>query len=89
MRIQPSVLFNINIAATCRNFSYSGITVYASIIGTRDSLASGIVASADPAGIKISCRIQDVIASSGLTLAINTYVKSVGAAGCPIDYFVA
>lgn len=89
MRAQPSMLFNVNVAATGRNFSYLGVTIYASIVGARDPLTSGVVTSTDPAGIEFSRRIQDVIASGGLTLTVNAYVKSVGTAGCPVNYFVA
>jgi len=89
VRAQPSMLFDVNVAAAGRDFSYPGVTVHADVVGTRDSLTSSIVASADPAGVEFSRRIQDVIASSGLALAVNAYVKSIGAARCSIDYFVA
>jgi len=88
MRVQPSMLFNINVAATGRNFSYPGVAIYTGIVGASDPLTSSVVTSANSAGIELGRRIQDVIASSGLALAVNAYVKSVGATGCPVDYFV-
>lgn len=89
MRVQPSVLFNVNVAAAGRDLSYPSVTIQASVVSARDPLTSGIVASADPAGVEFGRRIQDVVASSGLALAVNAYMESVGAAGCPVDHFVA
>lgn len=89
VRAQPSMLFNVNEATASRDFSYPGVTVYAGVISTRDSLTSSVVTSADPAGVKFGRRIQDMIAAGGLALAVNAYVKSIGTARCPVDYFIA
>lgn len=89
VRAQPSVLFNVNITAAGGDFSYSGVTIHAGVVGACDSLTSGVVTSADPASVELGRRIQDVVASGRLTLAVNAYVKSVGAAWCPVDYLIA
>lgn len=83
------MLFNVNVTATGRDFSYSGVTIYADIVSARNPLASGVVTSTDSAGVKFGRRIQDMIAASGLALTVNAYMKSVGATRRPVDYFVA
>lgn len=88
VRTQPSVLSNVNIAATSRNFSYFCVAVYAIIVGACDPLASGIVTSADTTDIKLGRRIQNMITSSWLAMTIDTYMKSVGSARSSINYFL-
>lgn len=83
------MLFNVNVTAAGGDFSYPGVTIYAGVVSTCDSLASGIVASTDSAGVKLGRRIQDVIAASGLALTVNAHVKSIGAARRSVDYLVA
>lgn len=89
VRAQPSILFNVNVTAAGGDFSYPSVTVHAGVVGARDPLTSGVVASADSAGVELGRRIQDVVASGGLALAVNAYMKSIGAAGCTVDYLVA
>lgn len=64
MRVQPSVLPDVDVAATGRNLSYSRVTIHAGIVGPCDPLTSGIVTSADPASVKLRRRIQNMVASS-------------------------
>lgn len=89
VRFLPAALPDVDVAAAGRNLGHSRVAVHAGVVGSGDPLASGVVTSANSAGVEFGRRIQDVIAPGRLALAVNAYVKRIGTAGCPIDHFVA